>query len=60
MKFSMGNFKTKLQENPEFAKVFTKAYTEELLMLPTPPPDNSIFDMNMKLNNAIMGNMKLE
>lgn len=60
MKFSMGNFKTKLKENVEFAKAFTKAYTEELLKLPTPPPDNTIFDMNMKLNSAIMGNMKLE
>lgn len=53
MKFSMGNFKEKMKNNPEFSKIFAEAYLGELSKLPSQPVDNSVFDMNIKMNNAI-------
>ena len=55
MKFSMGNFKDKMQK-PEFYDMFMNAYSEELFKIPQLIGTGSA-DFSAKMNNDMMARL---
>lgn len=55
MKFSMGNFKDKVINNPDFAKLFTEVAYDELKKIPKKPEENKTSTDRTIVDNILNG-----